>query len=159
MKASILPSPLTRAIFLSNPKLLEQLDATADAQQMPKVKTVLPIYGVMDRISWLEDGFPSAKLFLKSYAGAKAHEPNFTSPVPVTPMDVPPFEHLPPVFIAGAGNDKLLRSSKMSAELLQKSHRNVEFKIYEGADHGFFSFGKGSDELHTDILNFLSKQN
>ncbi len=147
------------AIFLSNPKLLEQLDTAADAQQMPKIKTVLPIYGVMDRISLIEDGFPSAKLFVRSYAGAKAVEKNFVSPVPVTPMDVPAFEHLPPVFIVGAGNDKLLRSSKIYAERLQKDNRNVEFKIYEGTDHGFFSFGKGSDELHHDILNFFSKQN
>ncbi len=146
------------AIFLSNPKLLEQLDTAADAQLMPKVKSVLPIYGVMDRISLIEDGFPSAKLFVKSYAGAKAHEKDFVSLIPVTPMDMPAFEHLPPVFIVGAGNDKLLRSSKMYAERLQKENRNMEFKIYEGTDHGFFSFGKGSDELAQDILNFLSKQ-
>ncbi|MEQ1745575.1 MAG: alpha/beta hydrolase fold domain-containing protein [Saprospiraceae bacterium] len=66
---------------------------------------------------------------------------------------------MPPVFIVGAGNDKLLRSSKIYAEHLQKGKRDVAFKVYEGTDHGFFSFGKGSDELHTDILNFLSKQN
>lgn len=147
------------AIFLSNPKLLKLLDNAVDARQMPKVKTVSPVYGVMDRVSLIEDGFPSAKLFVKSYAGANAHEKDFISPIPVTPMDVPPFEHLPPVFIVGAGNDKLLRSSKIYAEGLQKDNRNVEFKIYEGTDHGFFSFGKGSDELHADLLNYFSKHN
>lgn len=147
------------AIFLSNPNLLKQLDSAADAQQIPGVKTVSPIYGVMDRISLIEDGFPSAKLFVKSYAGPKAHEKDFTSPIPVAPMDVPDFKNLPPVFIVGAGNDKLLRSSKMYAERLHNENRNVEFKIYEGTDHGFFSFGKGSDELHTDMLTFFSQHN
>ena len=35
--------------------------------------------------------------------------------------------------------------------------KNVEFKIYEGADHGFFSFGKGCEELSDDMLDFFKK--
>lgn len=38
-----------------------------------------------------------------------------------------------------------------------KKFKDVEFKIYEGAAHGFFSFGKGSEELSDDMLLFINK--
>ena len=138
-------------IFISNPELLHQLD-TIDINNLPKIKTVVDIFGVNDRTSWVEDGFPSAKLFTKVYIQ------NTTTPqIPMVPMDFEHIENLPPTFVVGAGNDKLLRSSKIWAEHIGKKFKNVEFKVYEGADHGFFSFGKGCDELSDDMLNFFKK--
>lgn len=138
-------------IYLSNPELLKILD-TLNANEMPKIKSIVDIFGVNDRISWIEDAFPSAKLFNKVYVE------NTTTPnIPLFPMDFKHIENLPPLFVVGAGNDKLLRSSKIWAEHIGKSFKDVQFKIYEGAAHGFFSFGKGCDELSNDMLDFFDK--
>ena len=140
-------------IFISNPDLLRQLDGI-DVNTLPKIKTVVDIFGVNDRTSWIEDGFPSAKLFTKVYVD------NTTTPhIPVVPMDFEQIAILPPTFIIGAGNDKLLRSSKIWASHISKKFDNTEFKIYEGADHGFFSFGKGCEDLSDDMLTFFQKNN
>jgi acetyl esterase/lipase len=138
-------------IFISNPSLLRQLDTT-EISNLPKIKTVVDIFGVNDRTSWVEDGFPSAKLFSKVYL-----QNTSTPEIPLVSMDFENIEVLPPTFIVGAGNDKLLRSSKIWAEHIGKKHKNIEFKIYEGADHGFFSFGKGCEELIADMLQYFQK--
>ena len=138
-------------IFIANPSLLSKLDRI-DVNALLKIKTVVDLFGVNDRISWVEDGFPSANLFLKVYLQ------NTTTPdIPIVPMDFENIENLPPTFIVGAGTDKLLRSSKIWAEQIGNKFKNVEFKIYEGADHGFFSFGKGCEELSDDMLQFFQK--
>ena len=144
---------LLLGIYISNPELLKQLDKT-NINDLPKIKSVVDIFGVNDRTSWMEDGFPSAKLFNKVYT-----ENTTTPEIPMFPMDFVNIKNLPPLYIVGAGNDKLLRSSKIWAEHISKQFPNVEFKIYEGAAHGFFSFGKGSDELLVDMLNFFDKHN
>ncbi len=88
-------------IYLSNPDLLKILD-TISINDLPKVKSIVDIFGVNDRLSWIEDGFPSAKLFNKVYAE------NTTMPnIPLFPMDFEHIENLPSLFIVGAGNDKL----------------------------------------------------
>jgi acetyl esterase len=138
-------------IYLSNPELLKILH-TVTVNEMPKIKSVVDIFGANDKTSFVEDGFPSAKLFVKVYVQ------NTTTPqIPIVPMDFKTIENLPPTFIVGAGNDKLLRSSKIWAEHIGKQFQQVEFKIYEGADHGFFSFGKGCEELSDDMLAFFKK--
>lgn len=139
-------------IYISNPELFKILDSV-DLNDLPKIKSIVDIYGVNDRRSWIEDGFPSAKLFTKMYVE------NTTSPnIPLFPMDFEHIENLPPLLIVGAGNDKLLRSSKIWAEHIGKQFKDVEFKIYEGAEHGFFSFGKGCEELSDDMITFFNKQ-
>jgi acetyl esterase/lipase len=144
-------------IVISNPELCEKLD-NIDISRLPEIKSVADIFGVNDRITWVEERFPGAELFVKAYAGEKAGEHNFGSGIPVTPMDFESVKNLPPVFIAGAGNDKLLRSSKIWAERIGKQFKDVEFKIYEGAEHGFFCFGKGCNELSDDLLTFFESQ-
>ncbi|NBL65944.1 alpha/beta hydrolase fold domain-containing protein [Flavobacterium sp. NST-5] len=140
-------------IYLSNPELLKILDAV-DLNNLPKVKSIVDIFGVNDTVSWVEDGFPSAKLFNKVYVE------NTTTPnIPIVPMDFEHIKNLPPLFIVGAGKDKLLRSSKIWAEHISKSFKDVKFKIYEGAAHGFFSFGKGCEELSKDMLTFFKENN
>jgi acetyl esterase/lipase len=143
-------------IFMADPEFLGKLD-NIDINRLPEIQSVVDIFGVNDRITWVEDGFPGAKLFLKAYAGEKAGEQSFVSDIPVTPMDVGSIDNLPPAFIVGAGKDKLLRSSKIWAERIGKQFKEVHFKIYEGADHGFFSFGKGCDELSNDLLAYFGK--
>lgn len=140
-------------IYLSNPELLKILD-NVNSNDLPKVESIVDIFGVNDSVSWVEDGFPSATLFNKVYVK------NTTTPnIPVVPMDFDRIEKLPPLFIVGAGKDKLLRSSKIWAAHISKSFQDVHFKIYEAASHGFFSFGKGCDELSDDMLSFFAKHN
>lgn len=138
-------------IYLSNPDLLKLLD-TVDINDLPKVKSVVDIFGVNDKSSWIEDGFPSARLFNKLYV-----ENTATPYIPIFPMDFEQIQNLPPLFIVGAGKDKLLRSSKIWAEHIGKSFKDIQFKIYEGASHGFFSFGKGCEELSDDMLVFFDR--
>ena len=140
-------------IYISNPELFKILDSV-DLNDLPKIKSIVDIFGVNDRMSWIEDGFPSAKLFNKVYV-----ENTATPNIPLFPMDFDHIENLPPLFVVGAGNDKLLRSSKIWAEHIGKQFKNVEFKIYDGAAHGFFSFGKGCEELSDDMIIFFSTNN
>ncbi len=143
-------------IMLTNLPLLKLVDAM-DPTLLPTVKSILPIYAPLDRTTWIEDGFPSASLFLKAYTSENGLGNTPGVPIPVMPMDFPAIEKLPPTFLAAGSKDKLLRSSKLYAEHLRKAFKQVDFTIYEEADHGFFNFGTKSDELGHDILNFLAK--
>jgi acetyl esterase/lipase len=140
-------------LMIANPELLPRFD-TIDPSTLPAVRSITSLYGVMDRFTLVEDGFPSARLFLRSYAGPSALDPQ-PATIPITPMDLDHFAVLPRTFVVGAGNDKLARSSKVWAERLQQRFTQVQYKVYEGAEHGFFCFGKGSVELSGDLLRFL----
>lgn len=138
-------------IYISNPELLKLLD-TINLATLPKIKTVVDLFGVNDRTSWIEDGFPSAALFSKVY-----FENTTTPNIPFVPMDFDSIDVVPPTFVVGAGKDQLLRSSKIWAEKLKSQSKEVQFKIYENSEHGFFSFGEGCDELSSDMLEFFNK--
>lgn len=43
------------------------------------------------------------------------------------------------------------------AERLRQRFTQVTYKVYEGAAHGFFSFGAGSAEVLADLLRFLDE--
>lgn len=138
-------------IYIANPDLLKKL-SSMDSNAFPQIKTIVDIYGVNDRTSWVEDGFPSAALFLKAYL-----EHTKTPEIPAIPMDFEYIKNLPPTFVVGAGEDKLLRSSKIWAEHIRKQFSTTEFKIYKGASHGFFCFGKKCEEVSSDMLTFFKK--
>ena len=138
-------------IYLSNPELLILIDNT-EQDEFPVIKSIVDIFGVNDKETWVDDRFSSAKLFNKVYSDN--HE---IPEIPQFPMDFSNIERLPPLFIVGAGKDKLLRSSIIWAEHISKSFKDVTFKIYEGSDHGFFSFGKGCEELSDDMVVFFRK--
>ena len=80
-----------------------------------------------------------------------------TPNIPIVPMDFDSIPVLPPTFVVGAGKDELLRSSRIWAERISKQSQDVELKVYDEAEHGFFSFGEGCDELSKDMLSFFSK--
>jgi len=143
-------------IILANPELLPQFDTIA-AGLLPEVKSIVTLYGVFDRVEWIKDGFPLSGLFFSFYAGEKAMNKDYVPPVPVAPMDLLTFDHLPPVFIVAGSKDSLQTVSKNYYEHLRKQFTQVEFKLYEGGKHGFFSAGAGSDELLKDLLNYYSK--
>ena len=148
---------LMLAILMANPDLIGQLDADS-AFSLPRAQSVISIYGVLDRLSWIEKGFPSAALMLECYAGPAALEPEVGKELAVTPMDVE-FEALPPTFITAGSKDQLAESSRICAEALQKRFEAVEYQVYPGEAHGFFnrSSRPQSQKLRSDILDFLSR--
>lgn len=140
-------------ILIANPTLLVAFDGI-DPATLPDVCSITSLYGVLDRASWIEDGFPLARTYLSAYAGrtALASSPDH----PVTPMDFPVIQRLPPTFIVSGSKDKLARSSKICAERLLRDFPDVQHKVYQGANHGFFSLGRQRMELCQDILRFLA---
>lgn len=142
-------------LALANPELLARFD-TIDPATLPGVRSITSLYGVMDRFTFREDGFPSARLFLQSYAGADALDATRPLALPVTPMDVGHFPNLPPTFVAAGSKDQLARSSKVWVEHLRTKFTQVTYQVYEGASHGFFCFGTGSAELSDDVRAFLN---
>jgi acetyl esterase/lipase len=143
------------ALLLSDPETLRLYDSS-DPLTLPAILSVTSIYGVLDRISAQEDGFPGFALFLRSYAGPGAVLPTFPTTMPITPMDMPDLGRLPPAFIVAGGKDKLARSSRLFFDRAVKDAPDIRTKLYPGADHGFFNFGPGSAELGHDLAAFLS---
>lgn len=145
-------------LLLESPELLHAVNGTPSLDgPLPQVVSVASIYGVMDRTSLVEDGFPSARLFLESYAG-KSALPERTPPVPITPMDIPSLVSRTPTFIGAGTKDKLGRSSRIYADHLGAHGAAVTYKTYLGADHGFYCFaGAQGDALRADVLHFFSE--
>ncbi len=144
-------------LLLESPELLHTVNGSgALGGPLPQALSVASIYGVMDRTSLVEDGFPSARLFLKAYAGESAL-PGRTPPIPVTPMDIPSLVPKAPTFIGAGTKDKLRRSSRIYAEHLGAHGAAVTYKTYEGADHGFYCFAEPQgDALRADVITFFS---
>lgn len=129
----------------------------ADSGPLPRARSVTSLYGVHDRTSWLDDGFPSARLFMKSYAGERAMDASYTPPIPITPMDVTTPVTVPPTFLGVGSKDKLGRSTRLYAEHLTRSGATLTYKVYAGADHGFYCFPEPrGDELRADVIAFLA---
>lgn len=148
---------LMLGLLLANPELISDLDEDFSGT-LPGVESVVSIYGVLDRHSWIEDGFPSAALMLECYAGPEALKPEVGPELAVTPMDLD-FKQMPPTFIVAGSKDQLARSSQICAEAFGKRFDSVAYKVYPGEAHGFFNRSKrpASQELRGDILEFLSK--
>ena len=143
------------AIMISNPSLAPPLGVEMTGE-VPAIQSVVSIQGVLDRLTWIEDGFGPASLMLRSYAGRGALVPEVTSHLRVTPMDLA-FDSLPPTFIGAGSKDRLARSSRVCADRFRQQSFDVEHKVYEGARHGFFTFNTPeSRQLVDDIHKFLA---
>ena len=144
------------AILISNPSLAPPLGVEITGE-VPAIQSVVSIQGVLDRLTWIEDGFSSASLMLRSYAGREALAAEVAPHLSVTPMDLT-FDSLPPTFILAGSKDRLARSSQMCADRFQRQSFDVEYKLYEGARHGFFTFETpASRQLVDDIHKFLAR--
>ena len=82
------------AIMAANPQILRGYDGM-DPTALPEMLSVSSLFGLLDRISFQEDRFPGAGLFLRSYAGPAAIAPEFSTPMPITPLDLPTIARLP----------------------------------------------------------------
>ncbi len=148
---------LMLAILTENPTLIRTLDPDF-SRVLPRTQSVISIYGVLDRLSWIEKGFPSASLMLECYAGPEALKPEIGPDSAVTPMDVE-FDALPPTLIAVGDKDQLAESSRICAEQLRKRFEPVEYEVYPGEAHGFFNRAgrPACQKLRGDILGFFEK--
>jgi acetyl esterase/lipase len=117
------------------------------------------LYGVLDRMSWIEDGFPGARNMMESYAGKGAFEAEVGPELAITPMDLD-FDSAPPSLLTVGTEDPLLRSSRIFAERLGKVSDKVVLREYPGEGHGFFNLGrsKSDAQMNADILEFLEAQ-
>ncbi len=144
-------------LMIANPELLPRFDAI-DPATLPAIRSITSLYGVMDRFTFIEDGFPSGRLFLKAYAGENVLDAAQRLAIPVTPTDMELVAIVPPTFLGAGTKDKLARSSGLYAEHLRAHGARVIYRTYEGADHGFFSFGgPEGDALRADVTQFLAE--
>jgi acetyl esterase/lipase len=95
---------------------------------------------------------------LRSYAGQAALAADVAPHLAVTPMDLT-FDSVPPTFIAAGSKDRLARSSQVCASRFQRQSLDVDYKVYEGARHGFFTFDTPqSRQLVDDIHDFFASR-
>ena len=143
-------------LFSANPKLLDAVAPERGGVMPLACHCVVSLYGVLDRLSWIEDGFPGGEMMLESYGGKAAFEPEVGPALALTPMDLE-FEAAPASFLAVGSEDQLCRSSKLFGERLAAGPGKVVYKEYPGEGHGFFNVGRTrcDAELRRDVLEFL----
>jgi len=143
-------------ILSANPLLLEDLGAERAADPPIRCCSVVSLYGILDRLSWLEHGFPGAELMLECYGGQAAFQETVGPELSITPMDLE-FESHPPSFLIAGSKDRLAESTRILGKRLEAGNGIVKSKIYEGETHGFFnmSWRPASAELKRDVLAFL----
>ncbi|MGB8330201.1 MAG: alpha/beta hydrolase [Polyangiales bacterium] len=143
-------------ILSANPGLLEDLDPGSSSTAPLACRSVVSLYGVLDRLSWLEHEFPGARLMLECYGGQAAFDENVGPGLSITPMDLQ-FKTHPPTFLIAGSADPLCESTRIFASRLAAGGGVVRSKIYEGEGHGFFnmSWRPASADLKHDLLAFL----
>ncbi|MBM3678345.1 MAG: alpha/beta hydrolase [Actinobacteria bacterium] len=142
------------AILSTNPDVFSRYDRRR-TYLGPPIASVASLYGILDRHTWVEDGFPDARVLLEAYAGPSATSLAVTEENAITPMDIDRIERLPPTFLGAGTRDALARSSRVAAARFQAAFPHVEHKTYPGARHGFFGGGRGSRQLRADVAAFL----
>lgn len=145
-------------ILSENPELIRDIDGEAIPRTAVRCQSVVSIYGVLDRLSWIENGFPGARAMMNSYAGEAAFKENVSQDLAITPMDLS-FDAVPPCFLTAGTEDQLCESTEIFAKRVSGSANEVATKYYEGEAHGFFNFIRrpASQELRRDILAFLAR--
>lgn len=143
-------------ILCANPDLISDLKADAAADAPLRCLSAVSLYGILDRLSFVQTGFPGADLMLECYAGLTAFEEQVGPELAITPMDLD-FERHPPSFLIAGEHDRLCESTRLCAAWLAEGSGTVSSKIYPGEIHGFFSMSwrPHHAELKTDVLEFL----
>jgi len=149
---------LMSGLMLEHPGLRANLDPALRSLELPEVRSVISLYGVLDRTSWLDHGFPGARLMLHCYGGRGAFEPEVGPELALTPLDLE-FDHYPRCLIAAGTRDPLMPSSKLAYERLQGLGGDVRMTLYDDEQHGFFnmSWRDASQRLRADVVTFLGE--
>lgn len=145
-------------LMSENPERLRDLGPEAPARIAVECLSVESIYGVLDRLSWLKNGFPLATAMLESYGGKAAFAESVGPELAITPMDLE-FDSIPPLYLCGASKDPLCESTRIFAERVKGCAREVQVEIFEGEQHGFFNLAgrEASQELRRQMLSFMAR--
>lgn len=145
-------------ILSKNPELLRNLGPGAPAALPLAIRSVVSHYGVLDRLSWLRNGFPGAGLMLECYGGKAVFEDRVPVHKAITPLDLE-FDSYPPTFLAAGSKDRLCESTRLFARRLEAIPGTAKSKIYQGEVHGFFNMEWSASyaELRRDVFAFLEE--
>ena len=146
-------------LLARDPKRVAEIDPARTDGLPLTCHSIVSLYGVLDRLSWIEDGFPGADMMLEAYAGPAAFEPEVGPELAITPMDLD-CASAPPTLLTVGTEDPLLRSSRLLAERLGAGAGKVLLREYPGEPHGFFNFGtsEAAAQMNADILDFLASE-
>ena len=61
-------------VLSRNPEFIRDIDPTGTPRTALACYSVVSLYGVLDRLSWIDNQFPLSKVMLESYAGKAAFE-------------------------------------------------------------------------------------
>ena len=149
---------LMLGLLCANPHLMNDLGVGPENRPTLSPLSVVSLYGVLDRLSWIRNGFPGASLMLQSYAGKAAFAEKVGPELAITPMDLS-FDRCPPSFLAAASKDPLAESTRLCLEWLQAENHPAQGIVYEGEGHGFFNRpGRpAAQKLKADVLEFLGQ--
>ena len=111
----------------------------------------------------LDTPLPALQKLEQINAAIQAKEGQLRDRIGLEPVELSPFHHVahnsPPTIIFHGTNDKTVPhdSAKLFASQLRKKGVFVDFKTYEGAEHGFFNrepyFSQTAKELDAFLLN------
>lgn len=143
-------------LLLENPELLAAVDPDRAALPPLRCASIVSIYGVLDRLTWIEDGFPGGDTMLENYAGAEALGETVPPAKAITPMDLD-FTNVPPTLLTVGTEDALRRSSQLFADRLRAGSSKLLHIEYPGEPHGFFHLvaSQSAERMSQDILAFL----
>lgn len=146
-------------LLATHPGLVADVDPARSDGLPLSCHSVVSLYGVLDRLSWIEDGFPGSENMMESYAGKGAFEAKVGPELAITPMDLE-FDSAPPSLLTVGTEDQLLRSSRIFADRLSAGQGRVVLREYVGEGHGFFNLGrsKADVQMNADILAFLEAE-
>lgn len=144
-------------ILAANPEKLSAIDPTRNRPIGLPCRSIVSLYGVLDRLTWIEDGFPGADTMLESYAGKDAFAAEVSTECAITPLDLE-FGEVPPSLLAVGTKDPLRRSSQLCADRLASMGANFVHTEYPGEGHGFFNLGFSNSDakLREEVLGFLA---
>lgn len=146
------------ALLLENPEFFHAIDPQLKkSSKLPKVLSVTSIYGVMDRLTCINSGFPGGDTMIESYAGAGALGLEVDADHAITPMDLK-FKKHPPCLLVGGDADPLIASQRLYDARLKREGFTVTSHVYGGGIHGFFNFPESGPKAacRKDILAFLN---
>lgn len=145
-------------LLCAEPKAFEALDPALADSRLPAARSVVSLYGVLDRTSWLAHRFPAARLMLHCYGGPAAFEPEVGPELALTPLDRPTTRR-PPCLLAIGTDDPLAESSRLAHARLRSDDPRVTLIEYPGEGHGFFNapWRPASRKLRADIVRFLDE--
>lgn len=147
-------------LLLNNPACFDcfaDLLPDVSIEDFPKIKTMVSIYGIMDRLAWTKN--PLFRLILKAYGGVEALKKELSESRRLTPMDWQ-WQYAPPLYLACAERDPITQSSVVAKPFFEPICEGLQMKVYPGVRHGFYEEPGHlqSKQLKKDIEVFIEHQ-